>query len=407
MRDKTGAQVVVVNQQHKKSKPKTALIWLILIVAMAALLFYGLGGWYFSGQLDKLALSGAARRSLTPTYSIPIAAVTPESITLNISSSTPKEANQSGTWGLEWPSGYGQISTIVQQSPNAVERVFHLVTGSLPAVGQKAAIDVDAYPDNPITALGVKYTNVYYNGPLGKYPAWFIPGAKSTWAITVHGNGMTRLDGMKILPVLHQMGLPVLMITYRNDPGAPESKSDTLRYGLTEWQDLQASVNYALSHGAHHVVLLGYSMGGAVVINFMYKSPLAKDVSAVVLDAPLLNFSTTVNFGASQMDLPLVGLPLPQSLTDVAKWMATVRYGVEWGQLNYLSKDKQLKTPILLFQGLGDKTVPPSTSNALARDRPHLVTYITTNGAGHLESWNFHPFRYDTEVGNFLAKFVA
>lgn len=377
--------------------------WIIILLVILGILFFGGGGWYFSNQLYTLGLSGAARRSIKPSYTIPVASVSSNSIVLDTSSSTPREAVTSGIWGLQWPGGYGQISTIDNSTLRTIKRAFKLVAGSDPNPGQKVAIDTEAFPDNPKVAFGINYQQVSYKGPLGNYPSWFIPGSSTTWAITVHGNAMTLLDGMKAVPTLHSLGLPILMISYRNDPGAPESRSDLLRYGLTEWQDLQAAVGYALSHGAHHVVLLGYSMGGGIVANFLIRSPLASKVDAVVLDAPMLNFSKTVDFNASQMDLPLIGIPLPQSLTDSAKWISSLRFGVAWSQLDYLSKSNKFRAPILLFQGLNDKTVPPITSNELAADQPHLVTYVTTAGAGHLESWNFHPQKYDSELKSFLA----
>lgn len=370
-------------------------------------LFYGVGGWYFSNKLYTIALSGQARRALKPNFDVPVRQVSTSTVTLSITKNSPKEETLSGTWGLDYHGGYGDISTIDSRTSSTVTRNFTLITGSKPNVGQNANISGYAFPDNPKVAFGIDYQNVSYKGPLGNYPSWYIAGKSTTWAITVHGNGMTRLDGMTAVPVLHRLGLPILMITYRNDPKAPRSKSDILRYGLTEWQDLAAAVTYALNHGAHHVVLLGYSMGGGIVTNFLYNSPLASKVSATVLDAPMLNFSQTVDYGASLMNLPLVGIQLPQSLTDMAKWISSWRFGVKWNQLNFLKKDKQLKTPILLFQGLSDKTVPAYTSAELAKDRPHLVDYVTTPGAGHLNSWNFHPHSYDTQLQAFLSKYIS
>lgn len=374
------------------------------IVVIAAVLFYGGGGWYFSSKLDTIALSGSARRSLKPDFSVPVEAITSALVSLQLTSSAPSEVKTPGTWGIDWPGGFGQISAIRSLNHSAVQRSFRLITGVPPRVGEKVDVTEEAFPGNPKEAFGLTYKNVSYKGPLGYYPSWLIPGTSNTWAITVHGNAMTRLDGMSAVPVLHALGLPLLMISYRNDPGAPRSKHDLLRYGQTEWLDLQAAVAYALSHGAHHVVLVGYSMGGAIVTSFLLHSALAANVPCVVLDAPLLDFSTAVNFGASQMSIPGIGVRLPQSLTDVAKWISSWRFNVQWQKLNYVSQAQKLRTPILLFQGLNDKTVPAATSALLAKDRPKLVTYVTTAGAGHLESWNLNPPRYDGYLRSFVAQ---
>lgn len=390
--------------------------WRLAAVAAVALAaFYGGGGWYFSNQLYTIGLSAAAKRAARPTYDLAVRGVQPGSITLAVTTSSPTEATQPGVWGLQWPGGYGEVTRILKGpshpassagagTAGTVTWAFRLITGRVPAAGTKVAIDSSVFPVNPKVGLGLAFSNIYYHGPLGRYPAWLVNGApgNSTWAITVHGNDLSRLDCMKIVPVLHSMGLPVMMITYRNDPGAPSSPSGLMRYGLTEWQDLQAAVGFAVAHGAHHVVLVGYSMGGGIVVSFLLHSHLAPIVSAAVLDAPMLDFSTTVNYGASEMRLPVVGAPVPQSLTDVAKWLSTLRFGVQWRQLDYLRHASALRTPILLFQGTADHTVPPSTSTALAAARPHLVTYVQVRGAGHLGSWNLGPARYDSAVRSFL-----
>ena len=176
-----------------------------------------------------------------------------------------------------------------------------------------------------------------------------------------------------------------------------------LRYGLTEWQDLAAAAQYALRHGAHRVLLVGYSMGGAIVLSFLERSPLAAPVAGVILDSPMTDFGRAVDHGASRETLPLVGLPLPQSLTEVAKWIAGWRYGVDWKSLDYLGGAARLQAPILLFQGTADKRVPAATSDELARLAPD-VTYIRVAGADHLNSWNLDPARYDQAVQAFVGR---
>jgi uncharacterized protein len=251
--------------------------------------------------------------------------------------------------------------------------------------------------------LGIGFRDVAYQGPLGSYPAWLVPGSTDTWAVLVHGNALDRLDTIKVVPALHRLGLPVLMISYRNDAGAPPDPSGMLRYGQTEWQDLAAGAQYALGHGARRLLLVGYSMGGAIVVSFLARSPLAARVAGVVLDAPMLDFSRSVDLGASRQTLPLVGLPLPQSLTDVAKWIASRRYGVEWGSLDYLDGAAQLQTPILLFHGTADTRVPIATSDQLARVAAD-VTYVRVRDADHLDSWNLDPARYDRAVQAFVER---
>jgi alpha-beta hydrolase superfamily lysophospholipase len=309
-------------------------------------------------------------------------------------------------WGLQWPTGYGQVTTIVGRGQQTVTRAFRHLTGSPLVEGARVALDNKAFPQDPRVGLGIGFRDVAYQGPLGSYPAWFVPGSTDTWAVLVHGNALDRLDTIKIVPALHRLGLPVLTISYRNDAGAPPNPSGMLRYGLSEWQDLAAAVQYALGHGARRLLLVGYSMGGAIVVSFLARSRLAARVAGLILDSPMLDFGRTVDLGASRQTLPLVGLPLPQSLTAVAKWIAGWRYGVDWGSLDYLDGAAKLPAPILLFQGGADRTVPAATSDQLARVAGD-VTYVRVRDADHRDSWNLDPAGYDRAVQAFVDRVLG
>jgi fermentation-respiration switch protein FrsA (DUF1100 family) len=389
-----------------------AALILILIVAGG---FYIGGGWYFSDELNRQALSAAAKHSelVGRVYPIGVLAVDdsagagPAIITLRVPADTD-ELLAPGVWGLEAADGgFGQISTIEKLGNGTISRIYRQLDGPSITAGKNVRLVHQAFPANPAAALGIPYREVAYAGPLGVYPAWFIDGTSSDWAILVHGNSLERADMLRSIAPIHRAGLPVLVITYRNDPNAPQDPSGRLGYGLTEWQDLEAAARFALAHGAHRLVLDGVSMGGGIVMSFLYRSSLATSVAAVVLDSPMLDFSSAVDHGVSNTSLPVIGLPVPGSLVAVAKWMAAWRYGIDWGKLNYLAGDSRLRSPILLFQGTADATVPPSTSSKLATDRPDLVTYVVTPGAGHVDSWNVDPARYERYLQTFVATYTA
>ena len=200
-----------------------------------------------------------------------------------------------------------------------------------------------------------------------------------------------------MLPIVGRAGLPSLVITYRNDEGTPEDPSGYYWYGITEWQDLEAAAQYALANGAADLVVVGYSMGGGIVANFLYQSPLADRVVGVILDSPMLDLGATLDLAAQNRNLPAF-------LTPVAKTISRFRFGIDWEALDYLPRADEISVPILLFHGGADDTVPVSTSEALAESRPDLVTYLLFKDAPHVGAWNVDSATYVAAVSEFIDR---
>lgn len=319
-------------------------------------------------------------------------------ITLRPTAKAKKDGpwTRDGLWVLKWDGGYAWVDEIIQISDQEVTR--HLIpAGQLPQVGDQVRLESYAFAGDPPAAQRFPFEEVTYTSTLGQFPAWFVPGTRSTWAIFVHGRGATREEALRLLPTVVERGFPSLVITYRNDEGTPASPDGYYHFGESEWQDLEAAVQYALDHGAEDVFLIGYSMGGAIVTNFQYQSPLAGKVRAVVLDAPVLSFDALIDYGAEQRGLPMV-------LTIVAKAIAGLRFDINWKDRHYIARAGQLKAPILLFHGDADQSVHIKTSDQFAIARRDLVTYVWVPGATHVRSWNMDPFAYQDAVGRFLGK---
>ena len=266
-------------------------------------------------------------------------------------------------------------------------------------------MDSFAFPGDPLKAHGIPFEEVSFSSPLGEFPAWLVSGDRPTWVIFVHGrNGRrgSRRGASRMLPSVTELSITSLIINYRNDEGVPANPDGYHWFGETEWTDLEGAAKYALDQGAEGLVLVGHSMGGSIVASFLYRSPLADKVRGVILDAPMLDFGATVDHGAGQRSLPVVGLPIPGILTLVAKRLASFRFGIDFEALNYLRRAEELSAPVLLFHGDADKTVPVTASDALAKARPDIVEYVRDAGVGHTRSWNADPAAYEAAVKKFL-----
>jgi uncharacterized protein len=301
-----------------------------------------------------------------------------------------------GVYGLDWPGGHAILGGVAGSDKHAVARRLSALRGRL-AVGARVALDSDPYVGDPRQALGLQFVNVAVPDELGPMPAWLVPGRTDTWTVVLHGINGDREDNLRIVPTLHAAGSPALLITYREDLGAPASPDGLHHMGLTEWRDLQAAAAYALSHGARRLVLAGYSMGGAIVAQFMERSSLAGRVAGLLLDAPALDWKAILSFNAKEMGLPSFA-------AGPVQWAIGERIDANWNSLDALRHTADFHLPILLFHGTDDRLVPISISDAFAKALSGWVTYYRVPGAEHVESWNVDPALYDSRLKAFLAR---
>lgn len=253
-------------------------------------------------------------------------------------------------------------------------------------------------PDRDPSEVGVVFDDVKVSGPLGPLPAWYSSGVDDTWVLMVHDHTGTRADTLDVLPIVKRLGFPILMVTYRNDVGAPSSPNEHFGLGQNEWPDLEAAAEYAFEGGAEDLVVVGFGSGAAVASAFVHESDRATRVQGLVFDAPLLDAASVVDRRAEAEDVP-------GFITGWAKGMATLRFGIDWDKVDQVRRADEfadLGVPILLFHGTADEVIPVGPSDAFAEALPDLVEYERFAGAGHGEVWDADPDRYAGAVETFL-----
>lgn len=368
----------------------------IVVIAVVVLVVFGAlfgGAWYIS---DILKTDGLVIDRSVGAFDLRVTGVSDGQVTLAATSDTNLDGDwkRDGVWGLAWETGYAQVGAVVSATSDEVVREL-LVLDGVPDAGTPAKIEGLAYPSDPLVAHGLAFEEVQYSSPIGELDAWLVDGTRPTWAIFVHGKSANRRESLRMLGVVVEEGLTSLVITYRNDDGMPRSEDGYYNYGTTEWEDLEGAAEYALSHGAEDLVLVGYSMGGAIVTSFLYESSIADRVRGVILDAPMIDFGETVELGAREQNVPsfMVGL---------SKWLGGVRFGLDWEAMDYQTRVDELEAPILLFHGDADRKVPVGSSDALAEARPDIVTYVRVADTEHVRTWNTDREAYEGAVRGFL-----
>ena len=395
----TAVQSVRRHQKAARSRRGRWLRGLGWTLLVLALLFYGGGGWYFSEQLRTDLLASKPHQ---PEYRATVAEIGTDTVTLTQGDPADGELFNPGHYGLNWENGYGTVDEIINRTESQVTRRFTPLGGESLSAGTAVDVDFWVYPEDFRQAVDLDFEDVEYPSPLGPMDAVFVSGSSDTWVVAVHGRNASPRETLRIAQPLSAAGYPILAITHRNDRDQPADPSGFLQFGATEWEDVEGAVEYAVAQGANRIVLVGLSSGAAAAFSFVEKSGLADRVSGIVFDSPNIDIGATVTYGASQRKLPLIGLPVPSSLAWAAKTISSVRFGVDWGDLDYISRADRLNAPVLVIHGTGDASVPIATSRRLAESRPDLVTLVEFEGAAHVQSWNADPGRYEETVLTFI-----
>ncbi|MCB2222634.1 MAG: hypothetical protein KQH83_00555 [Actinobacteria bacterium] len=249
------------------------------------------------------------------------------------------------------------------------------------------------------SAIGLAFEQVDVPGPLGNYPAWFLEGdpEEDTWAVVVHDRTANRAEALDLLPVLVEHGVPVLVVTHRNDAAAPPADGGRHALGADEWEDVDAAVAFALDSGARDVVLAGYGTGGAAALVLARESDWADRVAGIVLDSPYLDPGAMVDVRASADNVP-------GFVSGWGKAVAAFRFGVDWSMLDQVAGADDLAAPVLLIRGGDDAVAPAWVAEAFAAARPGLIRDLVVPGAGHLGGFAADPARYEGAVGHFLRR---
>jgi dienelactone hydrolase len=293
--------------------------------------------------------------------------------------------------GLAWRGGHAILGDVVRlDRGTVVRRVTSVVRGAL-RVGTRAYTSGSIYDGDPRSVHGLDFTSVFVPGELGHYPAWVLPGSSDTWIIGIHGRGASRVEALRALPTLAASGLTTMVITYRNDLGAPASRDGYYHLGASEWEDVAAAAAYARTAGAKRILLYGWSMGGAIALNAL-RNGAVPDAAGLILDCPVVDWASTLRMQAAQRRLP-------GALTWSAMRLVEQRIGVRMPALDFRAFAPPV--PTLVFLDGDDRVVDPVPTREFATHAgAHLVE---TAGGGHVRSWNVDPRRYESELAEFLG----
>jgi alpha-beta hydrolase superfamily lysophospholipase len=310
-----------------------------------------------------------------------------------------------GRYGLFTSGTYGYVKLGAVLSADATTVRRKLLTQIEPGARVDRSAGFSGWYYSTPSELHLPWQNVLIGSPAGPCPAWLFPGESSTWVVQVHGRGVTRAECLRAVPVLHAAGFPNLVVSYRNDGEAPRSRSGSYALGAAEWRDVDAAVSYALRHGAERVILMGWSMGGAVSLQTALNSGNRDRIAGLILESPVIDWRSVLRFQAraAGMRAPLPDLAMSALSVPLTARLSGAENAISFDSLDIVARADELTVPILILHSDDDGFVPADASHALQQARPDLVTMPTFSGARHTKIWNYDQIGWSDAITGWLA----
>ncbi|HEY1529617.1 MAG TPA: alpha/beta fold hydrolase [Galbitalea sp.] len=312
---------------------------------------------------------------------------------------------QYGLWFSEG-TGHAKVGAILEIGPNWVSRELIGVDHGDLGTATRGSIAGWFYLDPE--QLGISHTDVVLQTPVGPAPAWLIPAAQKSgrWLIGVHGRGVRRQECLRAVEVARRCGYTSLLVSYRNDGDAPLSSDGRYGLGDTEWPDVEVALDYAVANGATEMVLMGWSMGGAISLQVATRSAHAGLLRGIILESPVINWADTINYQTDASHAPRVVSAAARHLISSpwARPLTGQHESIDLQRLDFVARADELTVPILLMHSADDGYVPPYASRALALARPDIVTFDEFTIARHAKLWNYDADRFNEDIGSWLSR---
>lgn len=383
------------------ASPSVALLRVALVALSLALGAVTALMALIAARMARRVVTPAGRRTDTRIVDVDIAAQT---ITLSRSADTALP----GRYGLftVGTTGYLKLGSVLSGDETTVTRKL------LTHIGSDAQLSADAafsgwYFDHP-EQLHLPFESELVGAAVGPCPAWIFPAAEQTdtWVIQVHGRGTNRAECLRAVPLFHGLGITSMLVSYRNDGSAPRSRAGTYALGATEWRDVDAAIGVARRRGARRIIVMGWSMGGAIALQVALNSAHRDLIAGVVLESPVVDWRRVLSYQAQQLGLPtsVAGLAIGALGSEWATPLTGADARIPFERLDVVSRAGELRHPILILHSDDDGFVPSDASHDLVVARPDLVEMQVFDTARHTKLWNYDQERWTRTIEEWLRR---
>lgn len=259
--------------------------------------------------------------------------------------------------------------------------------------------------------LGLEVERIEIETELGPADAWLFRPPRSRnplrrsrgrWAVHVHGRGALPQETLRGVVPLAELGITNLVISYRNDPGAPPG-GGRYGFGLSEARDVDAAVGEAVRRGATRVTLVGWSMGGTASVVAARTGANRDFVDGVILDSPALDWPALLHHHGAVMRMPAAVTGMGIRMLARGSVRGGEAGGIDFTRLTPAGLAEDLQVPVLIHASRADTFVPPSGAERFAELRPGFVQLRLNDAGEHTKLWNVDPDGWERATSRFAA----
>ncbi len=213
--------------------------------------------------------------------------------------------------------------------------------------------------------------------------------------IFCHGITVSRISEVKYAKIFYTRGWNLFLYDHR---GHGKSGGQTITYGYFEKNDLKTVVDY-IRQRVGSVPLIGIhgeSMGAAILLQY---AGMEDNADFYIADCPYSNLWELLAY-RMKSDFRLPVFPL-MHITDLfIRWRGKFRIK----DVNPVEDVKKIEKPVLFVHGQDDHYVPTKMSKEMYAAKRGLKEIYIAQGAGHAQSLQVDPEKYEKKVFEFLKK---
>ncbi len=229
---------------------------------------------------------------------------------------------------------------------------------------------------------------------------WWVPAARPCGTLVFsHGFSGDCSPDLEYAAWLTGEGYNLLYFDHRAH-GA--SGGDLTTLGYLETRDLLGAINFLRQRGIERVGAIGFSMGGAVVLQ---TAPLTEAIRCVIVDCTFASLPGLITYHAARTRLPRFLAPLGAHL--LVAWASLMARANLFAHSPVRSIGALAPRPLLMIQAGHDELVPASETEQLYAAAREPKQLWRVDGALHRAVDKAAPEEYRRRVSEFLERYLA